>query len=45
MIMFFVAAAIISAVCVLWWMIKSEKGGIFCTVSECDSIFRKFMQY
>ena len=24
----FIAAAIISAVCVLWWMIKSEKGGI-----------------
>ena len=23
----FIAAAIISTVCVLWWMIKSEKGG------------------
>lgn len=24
----FIFAAIISTVCVLWWMIKSEKGGI-----------------
>lgn len=24
----FISAAVISTVCVLWWMIKSEKGGI-----------------
>lgn len=24
----FISAAVISSVCVLWWMIKSEKGGI-----------------
>ena len=24
----FVSAAVISTVCVLWWMIKSEKGGV-----------------
>ncbi len=24
----FISAAVISTVCVLWWMIKSEKGGL-----------------
>lgn len=24
----FISAAVISTICVLWWMIKSEKGGI-----------------
>ncbi len=24
----FISAAVISTVCVLWWMIKSEKGGV-----------------
>lgn len=24
----FIAAAVICTVCVLWWMVKSEKGGI-----------------
>lgn len=38
----FVAAAIISAVCVLWWMIKSEKGGTSFILSAFQGLAAMF---
>ncbi len=40
--LFFIAAAVISAVCVLWWMIKSEKGGISFILSAFQGLAAMF---
>ena len=39
---FFIAAAVISAVCVLWWMIKSEKGASSFALSALQGIEAMF---
>lgn len=39
---FFIAAAAISAVCVLWWMIKSEKGASSFALSALQGIAAMF---
>lgn len=39
---FFIAAAVISAVCVLWWMIKSEKGATSFALSALQGIAAMF---
>ncbi len=39
---FFIAAAVISAVCVLWWMIKSEKGASSFALSALQGIAAMF---
>lgn len=38
----FVAAAVICAVCVLWWMIKSERGGISFILSALQGLAAMF---
>ncbi len=39
---FFIAAAAVCAVCVLWWMIKSEKGGISFVLSAFQGLAAMF---
>lgn len=39
---FFIAAAVISTVCVLWWMIKSEKGASSFALSALQGIAAMF---
>ncbi len=39
---FFIAAAIISTVCVLWWMIKSEKGASSFVLSALQGVAALF---
>lgn len=38
----FIAAAVISAACILWWMIKSEKGGRSFILSAFQGIAAMF---
>jgi len=39
---FFIGAAIIAAVCVLWWMVKSEKGATSFALSALQGIAAMF---
>ncbi len=39
---FFIAAAVISTVCVLWWMIKSEKGASSFALSALQGVAAMF---
>lgn len=39
---FFIGAAIIAAVCVLWWMVKSEKGATSFVLSALQGIAAMF---
>lgn len=38
----FIAAAVICAVCILWWMIKSEKGGTSFVLSAFQGLAAMF---
>lgn len=39
---FFIAAAVICAVCILWWMIKSEKGASSFILSAFQGLAAMF---
>ena len=39
---FFIGAVIIAAVCVLWWMVKSEKGATSFALSALQGIAAMF---
>ena len=42
MSVFFIGAAIIAAVCVLWWMVKSEKGATSFALSALQGLAAMF---